>query len=848
MKRSVHVALVLIVLVPVIAMLPMFRIVSDWVRVSMMVSTEAVQASVQGYDWVSWHDEDGLIRAAHVFPRGPAWEAGIRKGDVFFELNYQQYFNAADLRHAIEGIEPGSINTYSVLRDGEIIEMPVQFTRYPTFLYPISTTLQQFAIWGFTFGAFLHILGLVIAGPLALRSRKAWQSLLLILTSSLWIFANLLRLLMVTLLGPPLRPGGVTDTVWQALTLIGLFGWIGFPALLLEKVLRDAALIPPRRMYVIRVLLYFPAAVLLVIAALTTLFGNLGPFSQAGLIGPILFHTCWYIAAAAAVVLAHHLFRWGDDVEELSGWNTAGSIITLVLGCMAALSAVGILPILGAATDLGAWLIVCTQLLSVAPVLLVTIATLKHGKVDQVVSRGLTYLTVLGLIFFAFVGGMSIMEPYMKHTDAAHNVIAGLYIVVLLIIFERVARFVRVYAVNFFSTERQRARQTLSRFQEQMRSITSPSTLMHQTIEMVGQLFDVKSALVYLQANGPSSPWLSSSYHPEPPYFTEHVLKQVWPHFEREGRIWSRNVEINESSLPKELAKLLEERGVALAIPIMGERAPVGLMVLSPKKPKRAVYNLEDLDLLRALGSHLALTIERLSLIERERALERENAEAQLVALRAQINPHFLFNALNTIISLIEEQPEEAEATVENLAAIFRHILQTNSLPFVKLEEELALVSHYLNIEKARFGSNLTLDISIDPTLKEVPVPAFAVQTLVENAVKHGLEKRRGGGIIRIAARPSTEGFVEIVVEDTGVGIPSLFDQSASTDTSFYGIGLRNVSGRLEKLYGRRDLLQLFSAPGRGTTATIRLPIVLSEEAQSHPVDVRTQLPQLLPG
>jgi hypothetical protein len=358
----------------------------------------------------------------------------------------------------VEGIEPGSVNTYSVLRDGDIIEVSVPFTRYPTFLYPSSTALWQFAIWGFTFGAFLHILGLVIAGPLALRSRKAWQSLLLILVSSLWMFANLLRLLMVELLGPPLRPGGVTDTVWQALTLIGLFGWIAFPALLLEKVLRDAALIPPRRVYLVRALLYFPAATLLAVAALTTLFGNLGPFTQAGLIGPILFHTCWYIAAAAAVVLAPHVFRWADDIEPLSGWSTAGSVITLLLGLVAALSAIGILPILGATTDLGAWLIVCTQLLSVAPVLLVTVATLRHGKVDQVVSRGLTYLTVLGLIFFAFVGGMSLVEPYMEHTDAAHNVIAGLYVVVLLVVFERLARLVRVYAANFFSTERLRSR------------------------------------------------------------------------------------------------------------------------------------------------------------------------------------------------------------------------------------------------------------------------------------------------------------------------------------------------------------------------------------------------------
>ena len=229
---------------------------------------------------------------------------------------------------------------------------------------------------------------------------------------------------------------------------------------------------------------------------------------------------------------------------------------------------------------------------------------------------------------------------------------------------------------------------------------------------------------------------------------------------------------------------------------------------------------------MRALGGQLALAVERLNLIERERALVRESAEAQLSALRAQINPHFLFNALNTIVSLIEEQPEPAVEAVEHLAAIFRHILQTGGRPFVTVQEEFALVAHYLGIEQMRFGERLVIEEDLDPSLRGHPVPAFAVQTLVENAVKHGLEKQRGGGRLRLACRETSEGLVEIVVADTGVGIPALFGapEAPVREPGFFGIGLRNVAARLEKLYGRSDLLRMHSAPEAGTTVRLLLP------------------------
>ena len=123
MQQTSRIALVFTVLVPLVAMLPFVRSAIEWVRYSSLAQAGVLEASALGFDWVTWEEEDGVITAGYVLPRGPAWEAGVRKGDVFFELDYQQYFNAEDLRHAIEGIAPGSLATYSLLRGDEIIEV-----------------------------------------------------------------------------------------------------------------------------------------------------------------------------------------------------------------------------------------------------------------------------------------------------------------------------------------------------------------------------------------------------------------------------------------------------------------------------------------------------------------------------------------------------------------------------------------------------------------------------------------------------------------------------------------------------------------------------------------------------
>ena len=264
----------------------------------------------------------------------------------------------------------------------------------------------------------------------------------------------------------------------------------------------------------------------------------------------------------------------------------------------------------------------------------------------------------------------------------------------------------------------------------------------------------------------------------------------------------------------------------SLAVPIRGEGKSVGLIILSNKTRRGSVYNLDDLDQLRSLAGNLALAVDRLGLVEREKSLAAESSEAHLVALRAQINPHFLFNALNTLLSLIGEKPKEAEAVVEHLAAIFRHTLHAGSKAFVSLESEMTLVQCYLAIEKARFGDRLTVNIEWDDSLRSHPVPAFTIQTLVENSIKHGLEKKREAGILTIKMTRTDDHHAILTIQDTGNGIPALFGRKgpASEKHDFFGIGLSNVYERLRQLFAREDLLRFSSDPETGTTVEVVLP------------------------
>lgn len=222
-----------------------------------------------------------------------------------------------------------------------------------------------------------------------------------------------------------------------------------------------------------------------------------------------------------------------------------------------------------------------------------------------------------------------------------------------------------------------------------------------------------------------------------------------------------------------------------------------------------------------------AIRIER-SLEEQKRLL----LEARLDALQRQINPHFLFNTLNSIASLVRRRPEQARELIVKLANILRRMLSEHDA-FVPLRDELTTTEDYLSIEVVRFGAEkLRVMKEIDPAALEVPVPTMLIQPLVENSIKHGLEPRIAGGIITLRSRLEG-GRLVIEVEDDGVGIaPGRAHTSGVLRGT--GIGMRNVRERLQVLYGDAANFDVRSQPGRGTKVTMAFPAQLPDS--DHPV------------
>jgi two-component system LytT family sensor kinase len=204
---------------------------------------------------------------------------------------------------------------------------------------------------------------------------------------------------------------------------------------------------------------------------------------------------------------------------------------------------------------------------------------------------------------------------------------------------------------------------------------------------------------------------------------------------------------------------------------------------------------------------------------------ERLLAEARLAALTSQINPHFLFNTLNSVSSLIRTDPNQASVMVVRLSKVLRRLLRKHE-NFSTLRDELSFIEDYLAIEVVRFGDKLRFERDVSEDTLDMLVPSMLLQPLVENSIKHGLRSKVEGGTIRIRTY-RTEHKLHLLVEDDGVGIP---EEEMST-LMYRGIGVNNVHERLKVLFGSEYRMWIDSEPGKGASIQIEVP-----ELQSAPV------------
>jgi two-component system, LytTR family, sensor kinase len=197
--------------------------------------------------------------------------------------------------------------------------------------------------------------------------------------------------------------------------------------------------------------------------------------------------------------------------------------------------------------------------------------------------------------------------------------------------------------------------------------------------------------------------------------------------------------------------------------------------------------------------------------------LERQLAEAELRALRMQLNPHFLFNTLHTISAIMDENVPGARRLMADLSDLLRRSLDGVRRPFVTLDEEIDFLSRYLNIEQERLGDRLSVRFDVDEDARAALVPHLILQPLVENAIRHAIAPFAAGGTITVTGHVEGEVLV-LAVEDDGPGVRD------NAPTSSTGIGLPTTRDRLKGLYGEAGTLDVDSTPGAGTTVMVRMP------------------------
>lgn len=357
---------------------------------------------------------------------------------------------------------------------------------------------------------------------------------------------------------------------------------------------------------------------------------------------------------------------------------------------------------------------------------------------------------------------------------------------------------------KYFVTSKQEKATKFRNFIARIPQYTNAELLRKDIIQEIHQYFQVDTAEFW---------WSGASGDQIPDFVNQQHYRNVYEILNEKTSNWSKTKELEGLRLEDHLETFLLELGYHLVCPITVDEDNFALLMLGRKK--RGVYNLADIELMSQLIQQTQLTLNVLQLVTREKELIQQTYEANLTALRSQINPHFLFNTLNSIGELVHESAELAESAIEKLAFIFRYTLKKSSQNFVPLSEEIGLISTYLDLEKIRFGDRLNTEISISPEIKETPIPAVILQTLVENCIKHGIAKILHKGIVTIEARAEGD-FLVCDVYDNGPGI--------DVTRIYRSTGLSNSIARLENLYDQKNLLQ-FENTGEGTLVRMRIPL-----------------------
>jgi signal transduction histidine kinase len=733
-----------------------------------------------GTDWVHWEDSEGEVVAAKVHPlyRYKAFpKQKIREGDRLRKINYFDIPNADAAKRLLEASPQGKTFIYQISPPGAAAEASFE-TRRVRAGFRLPFMAQELSGWWRLqawLAGLLLVVSLMVAlilFPIVKKRLLRYAGLLAVVGMAMLVsgWQSLHALYLV--LESDLVETGMAS--WTAVVIAAGLPLYGFAFLLSKKTV-------PRWMRL-------GGALLPIVCIFWTYSWLNNPES--------VYKFPWLMNAVTGTFWLLLAGGLGLDISqnrrlELTTWIKLGLLVMVI--------------ILWAQSWQGdrflEYNLIALHFLLYAPLLDAAQNELRFGKVSLVVTRA---LQAVAFVAFSLLGYFLINSLLSALLPASpYRPLIDVLILLLALLAGRWLYRANQRRINtYFTTTQQNKLEDFREFLASIPRYTNEATLKQDITKRLASFFEAESA------------W----WQPEGAAVWEHAFRDE---LSEKRNFWADSPELGGLRPTPELQARLAQWPWVLALPLSAEDPEADMLLLAQKR--RGVYNLSDLDLLFQLARQTHLTLNVLALMNRERDLMQRNYEANLTVLRAQINPHFLFNTLNTISALIHDAPDLAEEAVEHLAFIFRYTLDHSGDRFVQLRQELSLVSTYLEVEKIRFGERLLVSIDTEKEALDTYLPALVIQTLIENCIKHGIAKIIGQGVVSIDAYVEDDMTI-IEVYDNGPGI--------DMDRIDKGTGLNNVITRLSHIYQNKNSLY-FENTGQGTRAILRIPRQKPSE-QSH--------------
>ncbi len=754
------------------------------------------QNNFGGNDWVVWDDTDEgvVVRSIHPLIKGNPllYDHFFRPGDILRRIEFdapEDVYRAEMVRELARHTAPGTVVLYWVDRPGSVQpgggwrSLLIEHSFRPSFTFVESHTLWYFLPWLLMAGNFIALITILIILPIVRKAiKESWPMLMVVLMSFLVFLAmglHHLNLLVNNSYSDAQLEQGFT---WAMTLLIPLYGIATVLARMNAK------------------LRWLILPFLIVVGLSSALFWQL-------IYGPSYFlfanATQQYVqvlfTSMVLTMLLLSIFQmWTgrsriDKVFHILALLYTGPLFLIYLGNLLQW---GIVPSATETTDLLCYGAIFIPLINAAA------AQLKFGRVSLVLTMTLQYVVLSALVLLLYfllhlsLDSFGLRIKYQSYLELA-------LVIVVVFALRAIYKGYEPRVRRYFILAQQSRRDKMDRFIGSISQYPSSQKLLEDLVKALREYFG--TSVVGIRIKG--DPDSGNSIDLE-----EDEFENVYRYLKQNGVLWARNRQITQHQFPAAVEATMQPLPFGLAAQITINEQIYGMIMIGRKR--RGVFNIDDQELLQRIIQQTRLTLGVLHLLEREKLLMQKNYEANLTALRSQINPHFLFNTLNTISALIHDEPDDAEVAVEKLAFIFRYTLKNSDKASVTLKEEMSLVKTYLEIEQIRFGERLQLDFDVDEKLLDATLPAFVVQTVVENCIKHGIAKiiAKGKVSIKIAADGD---MVRCEIEDNGPGI-DLKRIHAST-------GLSNAHTRMSQIYRRDDLLK-FENTGHGTKVTVLLP------------------------